>query len=477
MLPNSWFKKEKPFQGMMGAGGGVGGRLQGGGGAKGYEATGGVVSDYTHPDGTAYRCHIFTASGDFTVTTAGTTTLSYMIVAGGGGSGSYSGGGGGAGGMLLSPDFAPPTANQGGEMSLSATTYPIVIGQGGAESAATSHKPPSGAPKVDGQRGESSSFNSVSATGGGGGAGWNTPAGGREGVWAPGGSGGGGFGHEGSDSPGGEGTNVGSSNQQGYDGGVGTGGSRRGGGGGGGASSIGQDGNVPAPTGGAAGEGYQILMAGPPTFAGFGANLADWGDPAAYQWFGGGGGGAGHGASYNPSTRGTLGKGGGGYGAANPATNTRGQISTGGGGGGWTAGEYRSAANTRCGDGGPGAVMIRYQLMEGIGGTAKATGGCIHFIPADSPSPYAGKTVHTFLQPGTFTNPTNLVISYLIVGGGGGGGGNNGGGGGGGGVIGQNDQPLSAAPTGRAIEIGVGGVAARLKSSLSRDNVAFETRR
>ena len=97
MLPNSWFKKEKPFQGMMGTGGGVGGGLQRGGSGTSYEATGGVVNDYTAPDGKVYRAHIFTGTADFTVTTVGTDDISYLLVGAGGGSGSYSGGGGGAG--------------------------------------------------------------------------------------------------------------------------------------------------------------------------------------------------------------------------------------------------------------------------------------------------------------------------------------------------------------------------------------------
>ena len=78
---------------------------------EGYSATGGVINDFTHPDGTTYRAHIFVGTGTFEVTAAasGSTpnSLSYMIVGAGGGGGSYSGGGGGAGGMLLSPDIAP----------------------------------------------------------------------------------------------------------------------------------------------------------------------------------------------------------------------------------------------------------------------------------------------------------------------------------------------------------------------------------
>jgi len=102
------------------------------------EATGGTTSDYTDPGpGNVYRAHIFEASGAFNVTQVGAhggpTTVEYLVVAGGGGGGGYSGGAGGAGGLLASPNFAPPTTNQGGAMPVSATTYPISVGGGGAE--------------------------------------------------------------------------------------------------------------------------------------------------------------------------------------------------------------------------------------------------------------------------------------------------------------------------------------------------------
>ena len=38
----------------------------------GITATGGVISDYTDPDGTVYRAHVFTSSGTFTVSAIGT---------------------------------------------------------------------------------------------------------------------------------------------------------------------------------------------------------------------------------------------------------------------------------------------------------------------------------------------------------------------------------------------------------------------
>ena len=69
----------------------------------GLTATGGVISDYTDPDGSIYRAHVFTSSGTFDVTTLATgavpNALDYLVVAGGGGGGNDNAGGGGAGGL------------------------------------------------------------------------------------------------------------------------------------------------------------------------------------------------------------------------------------------------------------------------------------------------------------------------------------------------------------------------------------------
>ena len=60
------------------------------------EATGGNISDY-EISGTYYRTHVFTSSGTFAVTTAGSTDAEYVVIGGGGGGGGAQGGGGGAG--------------------------------------------------------------------------------------------------------------------------------------------------------------------------------------------------------------------------------------------------------------------------------------------------------------------------------------------------------------------------------------------
>jgi len=92
--------------------------------ARGVRATGGTVYD-TDVDGTTYRVHVFTATGDstFTVTRAG--TVEYLLVAGGGGgSGNFydDGGGGGGGGLVT------------GSTAVTAQAYTITVGAGGAKS-------------------------------------------------------------------------------------------------------------------------------------------------------------------------------------------------------------------------------------------------------------------------------------------------------------------------------------------------------
>ncbi len=100
MLSNSWFRKEKPLQGLMGAGGGVGGRLQAGGFIPGIEASGGNATNTYEVGGQAYKCHIFTASGSLVVTALGGlgAECEFVVVGGGGGGSNQHSGGGGAGG-------------------------------------------------------------------------------------------------------------------------------------------------------------------------------------------------------------------------------------------------------------------------------------------------------------------------------------------------------------------------------------------
>jgi hypothetical protein len=240
-------------------------------------ATGGTVTVVG-----GYRIHTFTSSGDFTVTSGG--SVEYLIVAGGGGTQSSAGSGGGSGG-----------AGAGGLLTnyttVTAATYPVIVGGGG--SAATN--------------GSNSTFNSITAVGGG------------YGLQAPGvdGGSGSGVGTGGwtSYSPPGSGIAG-----QGNDGGTGTGNdsdlATSGGGGGAGAA-----GGV-----GTGGIGLQSSISGTATY-----------------YAGGGGSGSTDGTQYSG------GLGGGGDGKQDGA------INTGGGAGGFTP-------NTGDQNGGSGIVIIRYAI-------------------------------------------------------------------------------------------------------------------
>ena len=65
-------------------------------------ATGGIVSDYT-VGSDVYRAHIFTASGEFSVSAIGDypAVVDLLVVGAGGGGGGDNSGAGGGGGVLL----------------------------------------------------------------------------------------------------------------------------------------------------------------------------------------------------------------------------------------------------------------------------------------------------------------------------------------------------------------------------------------
>jgi surface protein len=233
-------------------------------------ATGGQVFDIS-----GSRIHVFTASGDFTVTQGG--NVQTLVVAGGGSGGGLGGGGGGG------VRYLPLSITQGN------TT--VTVGNGGSWQTPT------------GMNGENSSISSITSLGGGGGS-LNTAA-------SSGGSGGGG----GGSFAGGAGTA-----DQGFAGGVGGGAAI--GGGGGGASQSGRDGGDPTnPRAGGSGSFFPLF-----------ASIA--GSPGG--WFGGGGGGslgfAGQGGPGGP------GGGGNGRGDGSGIPATSGSSNTGGGGGGGYAG-------------------------------------------------------------------------------------------------------------------------------------------
>ena len=265
--------------------------------------TGGTETSY-EDSGTTYIVNTFTANGDLVV--PATTTISAIMVGGGGEGGGPAYGGGGAGGAVL---------HRTG-YSVTAATYPMVIGSGGT-----------GGQGNDG--GDTTGF-SVTATGGGGG---NTTNGGdgRDGANGGGGdykSGGG---------NGGSGTSPTASGWTVYAGNDGGGGYYSAspqaiiGGGGGGAGAAGGDGS--ATDGGAGGAGKQINIANTNLYwgAGGGGGVAterDGGDGG----LGGGGGG---------STQYSSGFGSGGGSARNsgadgssPGTGGAAGANTGSGGGG-----------------------------------------------------------------------------------------------------------------------------------------------
>lgn len=143
---NEFYKKEKPV--FTGITRGIGGFGFGGGGASGpsFSASGG--SKYQPGDGYVYHAFTNPNSDDFIVD--GDGTIDVLIVAGGGGGGGgYYSGGAGAGGLVFGPN-----------VPITAGTYTVTVGAGGAGSAG---------PGVnnDGVNGGNSSFDSVTALGGG----------------------------------------------------------------------------------------------------------------------------------------------------------------------------------------------------------------------------------------------------------------------------------------------------------------------
>ena len=295
----------------------------------------------TSPDCANVKIATFTGPGDFTVNgaavSAANNVVSYMVVAGGGGG---SGAGAGAGGFreYKSPvtpyTSSPLDGNPGGTaITVSAQTYPITIGAGGA-GANPSY---SGTGKADGSN---SVFSTIISTGGGSGGAVGTDAGG------PGGSGGG----AGNTCVGPGAIGLGNtppvSPAQGFNGGTSSPGpiNAVGMGAGGGASAVGTNGASGTAPGGVAGSG---------------GNGVTSSISASAVTRAGGGGGAAQGTSTNPNLNngGTGGGGNGGVGNV-PLADGNGTTNTGGGGaGGGFPGTIPG------GTGGSGIVIIRYKFQ------------------------------------------------------------------------------------------------------------------
>jgi len=226
-----------------------------------------------------------------TLSGGGSYSIDYLIVAGGGGGGQYYSGGGGAGGVLY------------GTTNVTETTFVVSVGSGGNGL--------SGASSGAGNQGNISSWNLLSAIGGGYGAGAN-------GTGVAGGAGGSGGGAGGTSSASGGAPTAG----QGYAGGNTSGNSGAGGGGAGANGSSSSSG-----TGGAGGAGYTSSITG-----------------TSVTYAGGGGGSSG--------TPGVGGSGGGGNGGTDSVAGTDGTVNTGGGGGGGSS--VQAGRN-----GGSGVVILR----------------------------------------------------------------------------------------------------------------------
>ena len=128
-------------------------------------ATGGTITTSGN-----YKIHTFTGPGTFEVTddasSAPNNAVDFLIVAGGGGSGGREGsGGGGAGGFRETPGTSTgsytvsPIAGSVSTFNVTKTSYPIIVGAGGAGGIGCGEGP--------GSTGSNSSFNSNVSAGGG----------------------------------------------------------------------------------------------------------------------------------------------------------------------------------------------------------------------------------------------------------------------------------------------------------------------
>ena len=173
MFGNFWNKKEKPFAGLAGYGGGATGLRAAGLGQSPITASGGTK--ITDGD---YTFHVWgsnaPASQAFTVSDGGPWNIDFLMVGGGGGGGGRGGGGGGAGALIIKTEWEIAGASVG--------TYPITRGAGGTNPGSVPASGNDGADSIFG----AGTPTPLVAAGGGGGAGDPGSAG------EAGGSGGGG---------------------------------------------------------------------------------------------------------------------------------------------------------------------------------------------------------------------------------------------------------------------------------------------
>jgi len=293
----------------------------------GITATGGT----TATPGNGYAYHTFGTPGTFAISAVtGTGLVECLIVAGGGGGGNKWGGGGGAGGLIY-----------GESIPVSATSYPISIGNGGIGASGGGNGDNYPGTPAPGEGQDTTAFGYTAKGGGKGGSGDTGPS-------SSGGSGGGGCGRFGQPgSPATQPAQTPTSNivQYGNAGGDTPGGNDQNtaGGGGGGAGAQGFAGGQDAP--GSRGNGGVGLQY--PQFTGplIGSPALN---PLSGYFAGGGGGNRGAGATGNGGL--------GGGGDATPSTGTAGTTNSGGGGGCASP----TGPNGIGGNGGSGIVVIRY---------------------------------------------------------------------------------------------------------------------
>ena len=290
-----------------------------------------------------FKIHTFNANGCFAVSSISSVPanneVSYIVVGGGGGAGSSSGnsgGGGGAGGFRESKSgidtYTASPLEGATNITVTATTFPITVGAGGAGSPGS---------ETPGTVGSNSIFSTVTSAGGGFGGG---PAGSPVNGGA-GGSGGGGAGGA-FNRPGGSGNTPPVTPPQGNNGGSsppGPTGDQHGGGGGG-ASAVGQTASTPSG-GGNGGDGVATSITGS-SVTRSGGGGGGWYQPTAPSGSGGTGGAGGGGTAGTPAA---------------PNANSAGQNGTANTGGG--GGAPNSSNSFAGGTGGSGVVIIRYKFQ------------------------------------------------------------------------------------------------------------------
>jgi len=296
-----------------------------------------------------FKIHTFTSPGTFTVCSVGnpfgSTTVDYLVVAGGGSGGARPGNdqpaGGGAGGFrysastYTSPSCAPghPLRSPTG-LPVSATSYPITVGGGGAAVTGS---------QLAGNTGSNSIFSTITSAGGGKGG----KPGGCTGTPNAGGSGGSGGGSGGGSNfspraiPAPAGNTPPVSPPQGNPGGVYPG-----------TPNVQASGAGGALTAGGSAPSSPSCSATSGSGAGVPSAFGTSGESSGGFYHFAGGGGVGGTTSANPASPGGIGGGGDGSGG-------NGTANTGGGGGGSNG----ATSNPTSGAGGSGIVIIRYKYQ------------------------------------------------------------------------------------------------------------------